>query len=218
MPLRGIIAMNTAKSILISSLILVSSTSLAQNEFRMEFLGGASVNNLTEGVFSLWGTGWNIGTGGAYRAANGVELAANVIYQRYPFRGGTLELVTPAVQGFRRRVSGQASDVIEGSIAARFSASNSLINPILSLRTGLYFMNVGNVLVSEWLDVDPQNVSQSTYHGTGVSRTKLFGAVGFGVSILTNSTIRVIVDGQFTETLDGEETFLPIQITIQIDL
>ena len=79
-------------------------------------------------------------------------------------------------------------------------------------------MNIGDVVVSEWLDSTPRNVSHSTYDGTGISKTKAFAAVGLGVSIPFNSSIRVIFEGRFTETFDAEETIFPIQSTIQIDM
>jgi hypothetical protein len=210
--------MNIAKYIFIVGFFVTSSTSFAQNVLRLEILGGVSFNSTTAGVFSNWGNGWTIGAGGAYRVGTAIDLIANAVYHRYPFHGDNLQLVFPAIEGLRWSVSGQASTVIEGSIAARFSISNSFINPFLSLRTGLFFMNTGSVVVSEWFDSNPQDVSHSTYNGTGVSTTKGFAAIGLGFSIPLDVGIRVIIEGRFTETFDAKEFFLPMQATVQIDI
>ena len=197
---------------------MASSTALAQNVLRLEILGGASLNSLSTGVFSNWGNGWTIGAGCAYRVNKALDLVADVIYHRYPYRGGNVHFVFPAIAGLRWSVSGQSSNVTEGSIAARVSTSNFLINPFLSVRTGLYLMDIGDVIVSKWFDSNPQNVSHSTYQGTGVSTTKGFAAIGFGFSIPLDSSIRVIFEGRLTATFDAKESFLPMQATIQIDL
>jgi hypothetical protein len=206
----------TAKIILISSIFVSSSTMLAQNVLRIEIIGGASLNSTAEGALSGCGNGWSIGAGSAYRIAKGIDLAADAVYHRYPYRG--LHIVAPAVYGYGSSVSGQASSVVEGSIAVRFFSSNSCINPFLSLRTGLYFISIGEVVESYWLDSDPQNVYRSTIHGTGISTIKGFGSVGLGFSIPMGSRIGVLFEGRITETFDLEEFIIPLQATIQIGL
>jgi hypothetical protein len=211
--------MNSVKRILILILFLVPSSSmLAQEALRLEILGGASFNNLAAGVFSNWGDGWMIGAGGAYRATKSIEIVGDVIYSRYPYSGANIPVVVPDIAGLRWSVSGQPSDVIEGSIGGRLSTSSSFIDSFLSLRTGFYRINIGDVVVSEWLDSDPRNVFRSTYQGTGVSTTKGFAALGLGVSVPFDSKIKLIFEGRFAETFDAEESFLPIQVAIQIGL
>jgi hypothetical protein len=208
--------MNTAKCIFLLSIFFASSTMLAQNVLRLEVIGGASLNGTAEGALRGCGNGWSIGAGGAYRIAKGIDLAANAVYHRYPYRG--LQIVAPAVYGYGSSISGQASSVVEGSIAVRFFSLNSFINPFLSLRTGLYFISIGEVVISEWLYSDPQNVSHWTYHGTGISTIKGFGSVGLGFSIPMGSRIGVLFEGRITETFDLEEFIIPMQATIQIGL
>ncbi len=203
--------MYAIKYIFLLVIFLVSSTSLAQNVFRLEIIGGASLNG-------TWGSGWSIGTGGVYRIGKGIDLAADAIYHRYPYRAENLHMVVPAVYGYRSSVSGQASSVIEGSIAVRFFSSNSFISPFLSLRTGVYFMHIGEVVVSEWPYSDLQSVSHWTYHGTGVSTVKGFGSAGLGFFIQFGSHVGVLFEGRITETFDLEEFIIPLQGTIQIGL
>ncbi len=212
------IALTTTRHIIILTLFLISSNAFAQNVFRLEILGGTSLNGSTSGVFNNWGNGWTVAAGGAYRLTRAIDLGANVSYHQYPYRGDNIFLVIPAIAGLRWSVGGQASNVIEGSISARISTSNSFINPYLSLRTGLYRINIGEVVVSEWFDSSPQNVSHSIYRGTGLSATKGFAGLGLGVSVPLDSSIRLIFEARYNETFDAEETFLPIQVAVQIDL
>jgi len=190
----------------------------AQADLRLHVVGGASFNTLTTGVFSNWGDGWTLGGGWSHPISHSVEMALNVTYSRYPYQGDNLQLVFPAVVGLRWSVSGKPSNVIEVSIAIRISTSASFINPFLSLTTGLYRFNIGEIIVSTWVDSNPQNVSRSAYIGSGVSMTKGFAAPGVGFSMPLDSSIRVACEGRFAQTFNSQESFLTLVSTIQFDL
>ncbi len=109
--------------ILVTATLVLSTFSHAQINFRPELLGGISVNTLTTGVFSNWGDGWIIGGGAAYPISSLIDLALNVTYSRYPYRGDNLQLVFPTVAGLRWSVSGDPSNVVEAALASRFNTS-----------------------------------------------------------------------------------------------
>lgn len=173
---------------------------------------------LTRGAFSNWGNGWRVGGGASYPINSSTEVALNISYHRYPYRGENLQLVFPAIAGLRWSVSGEPSNVIEASVALRFNASSSFINPFLSLRAGLYRLSIGEIIISTWFNTNPENTSQSTYAGSGVSTTKGFAALGFGFSLPLYSGIRFGLEGQFAQSFDQKVNFIPVLSTIQVDL
>lgn len=212
--------MNPKRSILTTFVFILTLSQLiyAQNYLRFQVGGGASLNNLTTGILSNWGDGWTLGGGLSHSIGSQIDLAMNVSYSRYPYHGDNLQLAFPAIAGLYWSASGRPSNVIEASISARFSSSLFFIKPFLSLTTGLYRINIGEIIVSTWFDKSPQNVSRSTYNGSGVSTTKVFGALGAGFSIPLDSNIRFIIEGRYAQTFDSQEVFFPLLTAVQFDL
>ena len=147
-----------------------------------------------------------------------IDIAMNVSYSHYPYRGGNLQLIAPQVVGYRMSVSGTPTSIIEASVSARFTSSRPFIKPFLSLTTGLYQINIGEIIISSWHEKSPQNVSYSIYNGSGKSITKVFAALGAGISIPLNSNIRLTVEGRYSQTFDSKEIFLPLLTEVQFDL
>ncbi|MGA2623858.1 MAG: hypothetical protein ABSF91_08405 [Bacteroidota bacterium] len=203
---------------LIAAALVLTTSSHAQSTLRPEVLAGVSPSGLTTGVLSNWGDGWTIGGGVAYPASSAVDLALDITYSSYSYRGDNLWLVFPAIAGLRWSVSGAPSNVVEASLAARLGSSGSIINPFLSLRTGICRLNTGEIVVSTWFDSNPRNVSRSTYSGSGVQMTKGFASLSFGLAIPLNANIRVRLEGGLTQTFDLEEGFIPLLSTVQFDL
>ncbi|MCX6145567.1 MAG: hypothetical protein NTZ35_20360 [Ignavibacteriales bacterium] len=211
--------MSYRRSIMTVVAILTLSQLLnAQGNFRLQVVGGGSLNSPTTGVFSNWGDGWTLGGGFSHSISPSIDLALNIGYARYPYQGRNLQLAFPAVVGLRWSISGQSSNVIEASIAARVSTSALFIDPFLSLTTGLYRFNISEIIISTWFDSSPQNMSRSTYIGSGVSTTRGFAAIGAGFSIPLGSSIRVTLEGRFAQTFHSKEIFVPLLTTVQFDL
>jgi hypothetical protein len=200
-------------------MILINHVLYAQNQFRIEIQGGPSLNSnaLNGGLFSNWGNGLIVGGGIAYHVFPSFDLVMNVSYQGYPYQGDNLQLVAPAVLGFRQKVTGKESNIFEASLAIRTSPTNSIIFPYFSLRTGVFRVNVGEIIVSSWFESSPENISRGTYHGTGTFDTKLFAALGLGFGVRLNSRFRAMVESRITQTFDLEQTFVPILLTLQLD-
>lgn len=213
------ITMSSKRSICTVVFILaLSQLMYAQNYSRVQIGGGTSFNHLTTGILSNWGDGWTIGGGLSHSLNPQIDLTMNVSYSSYPYHGGNLQLIAPQVAGYRMNVSGMPTSIIEASVSARFSSSPLFIKPFLSLTTGLYRINIGEIILSYWLEKSPQNVSYHTYNGSGKSTTNVFAALGAGISIQLTSKLRLIIEGRYSQTFDSKEVFLPLLTAVQFDL
>ena len=154
----------------------------------------------------------------AYKAFPSVDVAVDVAYHTYPYRGGNIQIASPQVVGWRTDVSGRPSHVLEASVALRVTASVSPVNPFVTLTGGVLRIKVGEVNVSSGLGMDPQNVSRTLYQGTGSSETRPFGALGFGFSLPLGSNIRIMMESRFVRAFGGDEAFIPVLSTVQFCL
>jgi hypothetical protein len=191
----------------------------AQNLFRIEFMGGSSLNLKNNAkLFSNWGNGYLIGGGVVYQLFPSFDLAIDIAYQGYPYKGGNLQLVAPDVLGWEQSVSGSGSNVLECSVVFRNTPKNSLFYPIFSLRLGVFRSHIGEVIINEWYDQTPENVNHQKYNGTGIIQTNGFAALGLGFNIPLNEKSRLILESRITQTFDLKQTFIPILLTFQHDL
>ena len=207
---------------LIVLLVLMKSNTnviLAQNPFRIEALGGTSLNfRYNARLFNNWGNGYIFGGGVVYQLSPVIDLAMDVGYQGYPYKGGNLELVAPDVLGWERGINGSGSNILECSLVFRNTPKKSIFYPVFSFRMGVYRTHIGEILINEWYYLTPGNISQHKYNGTGTIHTKGFAALGLGFNIPLNDNARLIVESRITQTFDLEQTFIPIVLTFQHDL
>src|SRR5665647_1819186 len=78
----------------------------AQNLFRIEFMGGPSLNlKNNAGLFNNWGNGYLVGGGVVYQLLPSFDLAIDVSYHGYPYKWGNVELTTPDALGLEQSVS-----------------------------------------------------------------------------------------------------------------
>ncbi len=201
-------------------ILALSQLMYAQSFWRVQICGGISSNYLSTGILSNWGDGWVIGGSLSHSLNSQIDLAMNVSYSHYPYRGGNLPFgVVPAVYlGYYNSISGKPTSAIETSVSARFSSSRPFIKPFLSLTTGLYRINIGEIIISSWHERSPQNVSYSIYNGSGKSITKVFAALGAGISIAVNSYLGLVIEGRYVQFWDPMEIFLPLLAGVQIEL
>ena len=191
----------------------------AQNSFRIEFMGGPSLNLKNNSkLFSNWGNGYLVGGGVIYQLFPSFELAMDVSYQGYPFKGGNLELVFPDWLGQEHSVSGSHSNILECSVVFRNTPKNSLFYPIFSFRLGVFRSHIGEVIINEWYDQTPENVNHQKYNGTGIIQTNGFAALGLGFNIPLKEKSRLILESRISQTFDLKQTFIPILLTFQHDL
>lgn len=197
----------------------VSRSAVAQSRFSVEVLGGESFNALNEGGYlGNWGNGWTIGGGVAYRASPNVNIGVNLSYNYYPFRGGHLELVFPAIAGLRYSVSGKPSTAEEASLVMRFTAPTRFVTPYLSVTGGISNFFVGSIDVVQSLGSGPTAVSSSRYTGSGRSTLNFFSAVGLGLLIPVNTAVAVSIEGRFSHMFTQNSDFMPMIAEVQFDL
>lgn len=201
--------------------LFVATTSVinAQNLFRIEFMGGSSLNLKNNGrLFSNWSNGYLIGGGAVYQLFPSFDLALDISYQGYQYKGGNLQLVAPDVLGWEQSVSGSGSSVLECSMVFRNTPKKSLFYPVFSLRLGVFRSHIGEVIINEWFDQTPENVYHQKYNGTGIIQTSGFAALGLGFNIPLKEKSNLILESRIVQTFDLKQTFIPILFTFQHDL
>jgi hypothetical protein len=193
----------------------------AQNRFRPEILFGPSLNSNYNGrIFSNWGNGIILGGGIVYQLFPSFDLAFEASYQSYPYQGDNLDIVLVDFGMGRQHYSssGKRSSMVETSFTLRNSQKNSSLYPIFSLRAGAFRTNLGEIIITQWRDNDPENISESTYYGSGKVDIKSFAALGFGLGLKLNSNLRVLAESRLTQTFDLEQTLIQIVLTLQFNL
>lgn len=209
------------KYLIVLFLLMVISSNVirAQNRFRIELLGGSSLNlKYNSGLFSNWGNGYLVGGGVVYQLFPSFELAVDVAYHGYPYIGGNLDLVVPDWLGWEQSTSGSRSNILEFSAVFKNTPKKFLFYPVFSFRLGVFRTHIGDIIVSEWDAQTPENVSHLKYHGSGINQTNGFAALGLGFNIPLYENSRLILESRITQTFDLKQTFIPILLTYQYDL
>jgi len=199
----------------IMMVLLVPCYSSGQTMMQFEILGGRSYYTLDQGTLSNWGDGWIIGGEFGYRILPHTDLTFNLLYSKYFYTGNNIELAFPAIAGLRYSVSGQPSNTYETSVGIRFNSQAKFINPFISLRAGVFMLNEGDIIISQWFDSNPQNVSHTKYYDSGVSSTNLFAGVGIGFIIPVSSRFGIGVEGRFSLLMNAKGAFLPVLASFQ---
>jgi hypothetical protein len=206
--------------ILIIFVLIISINNIlhAQNHFRFELSSGYSWNLSSGTVISNWGNGLILGGGIVYQMFPSFDIALDCSYQRYTYNGSFLQLATPTWIGWHYSSSGHGLNTIEYSIVIRNSQKHSTLFPIFSFRVGVIHENIGEITISSWSDLSPDNISHGIYSGTGIKDNKAFAALGIGLNVPITDTFRAMIESRITQTLDREHIFVPFVLTLQFDL
>lgn len=204
--------------LLTSIILFYSCNSFSQSNFKLEILGGKYYNLAGQGILNNWGDGWAVGGGLGYRILPHSDLILKVTYSHYPYTGNNVFIAVPQVVGLEYSVSGEPSNVYETSIGIKFNSDINFINPYLSINTGLYIINSGNIIVSEWLGTNPNNVSHSKYYDSGISSTNMFAGIGIGIMVPIYSNFDIGIEGRFNVIFNAKGSFLPVMASIQYAL
>lgn len=200
-----------------SVFILFPSNSFAQSKWKPEIRGGW--NTLTSGpLFANWGNGWDAGAGFSYQLTPILQLATNAAYQYFPYKGGHVFYVVPAVLGINSSVEGEKSYAYEASLTARLNTAKSKFSPFISLSSGIYYINIGQINVKIWMGAIPQESDIYPYAGTGKTEIKGFGSFRLGFNIPITSLWTIRLESGYTSTFDGNQQYLPVLSTIQFNL
>jgi hypothetical protein len=198
--------------------LLSLSHSNAGEPLHLEASAGLTFMETSQKLFSNWTTAWTVGGRVAYPLSPVFEIGASLFYHQFPYRGdnSTLELAFPAIAGLRWRVDGMPTNVYEAALEARFTSSTSVFRPFMTIRGGVYFINLGQILVTTWFEGTSQNLSSAPYRGTGESFARGFGAFGGGFKLALDSNFQFGLEGRFTATFDGSYEFMPVVGTLQL--
>jgi hypothetical protein len=197
--------------------IIFTSNNYAQNKWKAEIKGGRNII-ASGGLFNNWGCGWDVGVGFSYQLKPSLQIAATASYQYFPYNGGKVYYAVPAVIGINSRVEGNKSYAYEASLATRLHPSNLKFGPFIAFRSGLYYLNIGQINIKMWMEATPQHVSIYPYAGTGKAELKAFGAIGLGFNIPFASRWAMRFESGYTSTFDGRQQFIPVLSTIQYNL
>ncbi len=198
--------------------LFYSCNSYSQTNLQFEISGGKYYNFLDQGILNNWGDGWAVGGGLGYRILPHSDLIFNLTYSHYPFTGNNIFLTFPAVVGFEYNVSGEPSNVYEASIGIKFNSNIKYINPFISLNTGLYIINAGNIIISNWIGPNPHNVSHYKYFDSGNSSTNLFAGIGIGFMVPVYSNLSIGFEARFNVLFNSNGSFQPLMASIQYSL
>lgn len=199
--------------------LFYSCNSFSQTNLQFEIFGGKYYNFLDQGILNNWGDGWAVGGGLGYRILPHSDLIFNLTYSHYPFTGNNVFLITSLdVVGSGYNVSGEPSNVYEASIGIKFNSNIKFINPFISINTGLYIINAGNIIISNWLGPNPHNVSHYKYYDSGISSTNMFAGIGIGFMVPVYSNFGIGIEGGFNVLFNSKGSFQPLMASIQYEL
>ncbi len=204
--------------LLILIILFYSCNSFSQTNLQFEILGGKYYNFLDQGILNNWGDGLAVGGGLGYRILPHSDLILNFTYSHYPYAGNNVFLVVPAVVGYEYNVSGEPSNVYEASIGIKFNSNIKFINPFISINTGLYIINAGNIIISDWMDSNPHNVSHYKYYGSGISSTNMFAGIGIGFMVPVYSNFGIGIEGGFNVLFNSKGSLQPLMASVQYEL
>lgn len=212
--------MKTVCSVSVIVLVsLVANPALCQSKFAVELVGGGSYNTLNSGgILSNWGNGLTIGGGLSYRVTQNLNIDFNLAYDRYPYRGGHVALVFPAIAGLNYSVTGKPSTAEEASLGFRLMSPSKFVTPFLSVQGGVCNSSVGRIDVAVWFAANPQDVSHSAYDGSDQSRVNLFASIGLGFLVPVNSALAFSIEGRFSQVFAVHEMFMPLVARVQLRL
>jgi len=208
---------NTINLLIACVSIIFTSNSFAHSKWKAEVRGGWNI--ISSGVlYSNWGSGWDAGAGAACQLKPSLQLGGTAAYHYFAYKGGNVHYAMPCVVGINSCVEGEKSYAYEASLTARLYTSMLKYSPFIAFRSGLYYLNIGQINIKMWMNSDPQDVSIYPYAGTGKSELKGFGSIGLGINVPIASRWEIKLESGYTSTFDGKQQFFPVLSTIQFNL
>jgi len=147
-----------------------------------------------------------------------MELLFDMRFARLPYEGKYIHLVYPATLGERRKVDGEPSSIFESAIGIRISTPGSGVRLFFTVRGGLLVTDIGQIMVSTWMDSQPARISPLTYTGAGATLKNGFGCLGVGFRVSLSHSFDLLGEGRFVSTFVGNQAFLPVTLTGQLQL
>ncbi|HEY6952288.1 MAG TPA: hypothetical protein VI758_07760, partial [Bacteroidota bacterium] len=173
---------------------------------------------LAQGVYANWADGWTAGGGLSFSISNRSDLLFEGRLSYLPYEGNNLELAFPAIAGLRWSVTGQPTRIYETAVGVRFRTPGTFVKPFLAVRAGLVVTEIGRIIISEWFEGQPDNISRGLYGNSGKTVARAAGSVGIGGIIPITAGFAFITEARFEIVFATEQVFLPIALSAQLEL
>lgn len=201
-----------------AGLLFLVGRTFAQGDWSVELSAGYLYNQPSGTALDNWRSSWTVGAGAAYRVFGGMELLFDMRFARLPYEGKYIHLVYLDILGERWKVDGEPSSIFESAIGIRISTPGSDVRWFFTVRGGLLVTDIGRIIVSTWMDSQPEKISQQPYTGTGTTLKKGFGSLGVGFRVSLSHSFDLLGEGRFVSTFVGNQAFLPVTLTGQLQL
>lgn len=203
-----------------------SATAFPQDRWHVEIQGGRTIAGLIQTSLNSNG-GWNVGAGVGYDLTEGVQLMAHGTYHSFGFAPNNLPLAGPIVApdvyigtipGYPLTITGERSKLYEGALEFRVISTRSVIEPYLSIQSGLYLLEIGRVEIagSAAIARPADQTSLGVYEGTGESVVRGFASMGMGLNIPFGDRVSIAIQGSYARTFQGDYVFVPISSIVAL--
>jgi len=209
-----------SKAIIFVTLLLLSLQSVyPQSKINISIGGGYLATSHPYEKLQYWNNGYSINFNLEYFLSDNFALSVVTSYQNFLYDESLVQLISPAVVGYRMQVDGQNSKAYELSFKAKYYLpSSSFVHPLLSVGTGFLVINQGNVVLTSWLDGN--EASKGSISLSGSNNNYILGqfSVGAGVEIQIIKSINLIVEGNYVGSFNYGFTYFPITTSIKFGL
>jgi len=188
----------------------------AQNNFSLSVGGGYVSSALDKTKLPYWENGYLINFSSDYKITDRISLFLSSSFQQHYFNSKLVNLVVPAVVGYRYSISGENSSVIELSLGSRLYMSNTRIKPYLGVGIGLLLINQGKVEITNWMDGNP-NRTTSLYSNTDKNYNVAQFNFGLGLEVEIINNVQLVLDGKLINSFGGPSYF-PLTASIKFGL
>ena len=200
---------------LFTQLLLLENTT-AQSNFDILLGGGYVTYSLDKTKLPYWENGYLINFSSDYEITERISLFFSSSFQQHYFNSRLVDVVVPAVEGYRYSVSGDNSTVIELSVGSRFYLNGTIIKPYLGVGTGLLLINQGKVEIANWREGNPIRVT-----GLYSNSEKIFFVsqinIGLGLEVGIINNFSLVLEGKLINGFDGPSYF-PLTASIKIGI
>ncbi|MEJ5351198.1 MAG: outer membrane beta-barrel protein [Melioribacteraceae bacterium] len=188
----------------------------AQNNFSLSLGGGYVSSAIDKTKLPYWENGYLINFSSYYNLTDKIALFFSSSFQQHYFNENFVNLVVPAVAGYRYSISGKNSSVFDFTVGGKLYMTYTKIKPYLGIGTGLLLINQGKVEITNWMEGNP-NKSTSLYSDTDKNFSLAQINFGIGLEIELIDNFQLVLDGKLINSFGGPSYF-PLTASIKLGL
>jgi len=188
----------------------------AQNNINFSIGGGYISSPINATKLPYWENGYSINISSDYEYSQNISFFFSTSYQKHIFNEKLLFIAVPAVVGYRYRINGENSSIIEISFGSKFYANHSSIRPYLGVGAGLLLINQGKVVITSWMEGNSHK-STSLYSDTDNNYNLFQVNFSLGLEIELINNFQIVLDGKFINSFEGPSYF-PIAASIKFGI